>query len=75
MPKLATVYTVERNPNDTGVRLVAIDGSLTVNLHPGLVLDFGKSLHSIEVVGAQIPSKITWFSTAKRRFTGDRCGK
>jgi len=75
MPKLATVYTVERSPNDIGIRLVAIDGSLAVNLRPGQVLDFGKSLHSIQVVGSQTPAKINWFSTAKRRFTGDRCGK
>jgi len=75
MPKLATVYSVERNPNDTGLRLVAIDGSLTVNLRPGLVLDFGKSLNSIQVVGTQTPSKINWFSTPNKRFTGNRHGK
>jgi NAD kinase len=73
LPKLTSVYTVEKTPQ--GTRLVAIDGSLTVNLREGQVLDFGRSLHAIQVVGAQQPAKITWFSTARRRFTGNRCGK
>lgn len=73
MPKRCTVYVVEKTPH--GLRLEAIDDSLTVNLREGQVLDFGKSLHSIQVVGAQTPAKITWFNTVNKRYTGDRCGK
>ncbi|MCK5617564.1 hypothetical protein KAR91_87680 [Candidatus Pacearchaeota archaeon] len=73
MPKRTSVYTVERTQH--GVRLVSIDGSLTVSLREGQVLDFGRSLHATQIVGACKPAKINWFSTARRRFTGDRCGK